>query len=223
MPLAMETESGRRSSPPAETVVFVHGVWMTGAEMSVLRHRVRDCGYRVVQFRYPSVRRTPRENARALNAFLRRIDAPVIHLVAHSLGGIVVLHLFDAFPEQKPGRVVLIGTPVRGSAAARELARHPWLRPLLGASLQQGLLGDAPRWRGDRDLGIIAGTRGLGVGVVLTAGRLPEPNDGTVELDATRTAGVTDRLELPHGHNALLFVKETAEAVCRFLATGRFR
>ena len=205
-----------------EAVVFVHGVWMTGAEMAVLRHRVRDCGYRVYQFRYPSLRKPPRENARALNAFLRRIDAPVVHLVAHSLGGIVVLHLFDRYPDQKPGRVVLIGTPVRGSETAREMARHPWLRPLLGQSVQQGLLGDAPRWREDRDLGIIAGTRGLGIGQVLTAGRLPKPNDGTVELAATETLGVTDRLELPHGHNALLFVKATAEAVCRFLRTGRF-
>ncbi len=205
-----------------EAVVFVHGVWMTGAEMAVLRRRVRDCGFRVHQFRYPSLRKPPRENARALNAFLRRLDAPVVHLVAHSLGGIVVLHLFDRYPEQKPGRVVLIGTPVRGSEAAREMARHPWLRPLLGRSVQQGLLGDAPRWRADRELGIIAGTRGLGIGLVLTAGRLPEPNDGTVELAATETSGVTDRLELPHGHNALLFVKATAEGVCRFLRTGRF-
>ncbi len=206
----------------SEAVVFVHGVWMTGAEMTVLRHRVRDCGYRVFQFRYPSLRKPPRENAAALNAFLRRIDAPVIHLVAHSLGGIVVLHLFDAFPDQKPGRVVLIGTPVRGSAAAREMTRHPWLRPLLGASVKQGLLGDAPRWREPRDLGIIAGTRGFGIGKVLTAGNLPEPNDGTVELAATETGGVTDRLELSHGHNALLFAKETAQAVCRFLEAGRF-
>jgi len=205
-----------------EAVVFVHGVWMTGVEMAVLRHRVRDCGYRVYQFRYPSVRKTPRENARALNAFLRRIAAPVVHLVAHSLGGIVVLHLFDRFPDQKPGRVVLIGTPVRGSEAAREMVRHPWLRPLLGQSLQQGLLGDAPRWREQRELGIIAGTRGIGIGRVLTGGRLPEPNDGTVELAATETSGVTDRLELPHGHNALLFAKATAEAVCRFLQTGSF-
>jgi len=40
-----------------ETVVLVHGVWMTGLEMHVLARRLRACGYRTRVFRYRSLRR----------------------------------------------------------------------------------------------------------------------------------------------------------------------
>jgi pimeloyl-ACP methyl ester carboxylesterase len=206
-----------------EAVVFVHGIWMTGLELLVLRRRVAACGYAVCQFHYPSLRRSPRQNAERLHAFLQGLDYEVIHLVAHSLGGIVVLHLFDAFPDQKPGRVVMLGTPVRGSVVAQRLARCALTRPLLGRAIEQGLLGDEPRWDSPRELGMIAGTRGIGIGEVLLLGRLPRPSDGTVSLAATETSGLSDRLEVPHSHFGMLFARDVARAVCNFLKTGRFR
>lgn len=206
-----------------EAVVFVHGIWMTGLELLVLRRRVAACGYVVYPFHYPSLRCSPRQNAERLNAFLQRLDHEVIHLVAHSLGGIVVLHLFDAFPDQKPGRVVMLGTPVRGSVVAERLARSRWTRPFLGRAIEQGLLGDAPRWNSPRELGMIAGTRGIGIGDVLLLGRLPRPNDGTVRLAATETSGLSDRLEVPHSHFGMLYARDVARAICSFLQTGRFR
>lgn len=205
-----------------EMVVFLHGIWMVGAELSLLRHRVGLCGFDSRQFRYQSLRKTPRENAAALNGFLRRLDADVIHLVGHSLGGIVILHLFHDFPEQKPGRVVMMGTPVRGSLVAEQILHSGWLRPVLGRSTEQGLLGDAPRWDAPRELGMIAGIKGVGVGVLLTLGKLPGPHDGTVRLVATRTSGLADHLVVPHTHTGMLFSRAVAQAVCRFLQTGGF-
>lgn len=205
-----------------EAVVFVHGIWMTGLELLPLRRRVERCDYATYLFHYPSLRRTPRQNAARLNAYLQNLDHEVIHLLGHSLGGIVVLHLFAAFPQQKPGRVVMLGTPLRGSAVAQHLARYRLPRRLLGRATVEGLLGDAPQWQAPRELGMIAGYRGLGIGDLLLGGRLPRPNDGTVSVAETQTDGLQDRLEVPHSHFGMLLSRRVAQAVCNFLQTGRF-
>ncbi len=205
-----------------EAVVFVHGIWMTGAEMLILRRRLAQCGFECFNFRYQSLRRTPRENATNLNKYLQTIQADVIHLVAHSLGGIVLLHLFDKYPQHKPGRVVMMGTPIRGSQVAQKMATTRWLEHFLGRSTDRGLLGDAPRWQTERELGMIAGTEGFGIGKLILLGKLQEPNDGTVHLAATCSSGITDHVALPYSHHGMLFARPVAEAVCRFLQTGKF-
>lgn len=206
-----------------EAVVTLHGLWMTGLEMRLLRTRLQLRGYEPYPFRYPSVRRSPRANAQVLRAFVDRIDAEVVHFVAHSLGGLVVLHLFDLAPLQRPGRVVMLGSPLAGSRAARRVAQWPLLgRALLGASLSGGLQGDVPPWQAGRELGVVAGTGNtLGVGR-LFGGPLPRPHDGTVALSETRAPYVSSHLEVPCGHFGLLFRADVAEAVAHFLREGVF-
>jgi len=83
------------------------------------------------QFSYPSVSAGVAANAAALARFLsdipthtaHRIDT--LHLVGHSLGGLVILKMFadaSACPTLPPGRIVLMGSPVQGSRAAQSLA-----------------------------------------------------------------------------------------------------
>ncbi len=201
-------------------MVCVHGLWMTGLEMTPLCRRLRACGFREVRrFRYPSVRRTPAANAERLAAFVRGLRADVVHLVAHSLGGLVVLHLLARHADLPPGRVVMLGTPLRGSRVARRAARIPPLRWLLGRSLRQGLLGDLPPWPHGRPLAMIAGTSGRGFGRLLLPA-LPRPNDGTVALDETDAPFVTQHLAAPVSHFGLLFSAAVAARVCRYLQRG---
>ena len=204
-----------------EAVVFVHGIWMTGLELGVLRRRARACGFETYQFRCHTLLRSPKENAARLDEFIKGIDADVVHLVAHSLGGLVVVHLFDLHPMQRPGRVVLLGTPLRGSRLAHRLARWFFTRPLLGRSIHRGLLGDAPRWKGMRELGMIAGTRGVGVGMLLFGG-LDRPNDGTVAVSETRSPEINAHVTVPYSHFGMLFARPVAGLVCNFLTQGVF-
>ena len=203
-----------------QVVVFVHGIWVTGLEMTVLRRRVRACGFECRQFSYHTLLHTPRQNAERLHAFLQDIDADVVHFVAHSLGGVVLSHLFEAYPMQRPGRVVMLGTPINGSSLARKLHAFPPARILLGRSVVRGLLGDMPPWKG-RPLALIAGNRGIGFGL-LVLNRLEKPNDGTVCLRETRNMAVTDHLEVPFSHTQMLLARPVAEAVCEYLKTGSF-
>jgi pimeloyl-ACP methyl ester carboxylesterase len=204
-----------------EAVVFVHGIWMTGLEMTPLRRRLRGEGLDCRQFRYPSLTATPEANAARLHRFLHSMEADVVHLVAHSLGGLVVLHLFDRYPMQRPGRVVMIGTPVNGSRTAACFARSPLTRWLLGRSIRRGLLGGAPRWKGGRELGMVAGARGIGIGTLFCRS-LDTPNDGTVALAETRAPEIYAHLTVPHGHFALLWSEPVARAVAAFLKSGDF-
>jgi pimeloyl-ACP methyl ester carboxylesterase len=203
-----------------ERVVLVHGIWMTGLEMFFLRRRMRACGFEIERFHYASLGRTPVENAALLADFIRGLGAERLHLVAHSLGGIVLMHLFDRFPDLPPGRVVLLGSPVQGSGVARRLSRLPLLRHCLGRSIQLGLLGDVPPWQGGRELGVIAGTGGIGIGTLV--GGLERPSDGTVAVAETRLAAARDYCDLPASHTGLLFSSKVADAVCCFLKSGHF-
>ena len=115
----------------------------------------------------------------------------------------------------------VLGSPIGGSSLAHRLDRSAITRPLLGRSGERGLLGGAPRWKGTRELGVIAGNRGIGVGMLLL-GHLKPPHDGTVAVTETHTSDVTVHLQVPYSHFGMLYRPEVARALCAFLQTGDF-
>jgi pimeloyl-ACP methyl ester carboxylesterase len=188
--------------------------------MWLLGRRLAGCGFRPLLFGYPSLSADPIRNAERLHRWIQALDVPRLHLLAHSLGGLVVLQMFHRYPEPPPGRVLLLGAPVQGSAVARRVHSLALTRPLLGRSAIDALLEGAPAWRGGRELGVIAGTRGPGLGTL--TGGLARPNDGTVAVAETHLPGASAELELTVGHSGLLLDRRVARAACRFLRQGRF-
>jgi hypothetical protein len=213
-------------------VVYVHGLWLNGWESALLRRRLSGrMGCETSAFSYPSVSAGAAANARALGAYLERMSADTLHLVAHSLGGLMVLELFDSvltaegkFPSGRPlppGRVVLLGSPVQGSSAAQNLARLAFGRSLMGLTANQVLVAArARRWNGSRDLGVIAGSLSLGFGRL--TGSLRGPNDGTVLVEETRLPGAAEHLTLRTSHSALVYSAAVARQAAAFLRDGRF-
>ena len=201
-----------------EAVILVHGVWMKGLEMFYLHFILWRQGYRVYQFHYPSVFKTPEQNAEKLYQFVSSLDEPVIHFVAHSLGGIVLCHLFDKHEIKQPGKVVMIGAPVKGSALARHLKQNKFLKYLLGKSVIKGLLGDNPGWHAKRQLSVIAGTKQLGIGMLLARGEMQAQSDGTVNLKETQIEQAEEFHEVPHSHFSMLWSQDVAEKIKAFLS-----
>ncbi len=205
-------------------VVYVHGLWLQGHEGAWLRRRLgEELGAETRAFRYPSVRADTTENAAALARYLAQIRADELHLVGHSLGGVVILTMFElmAQPVLPAGRIVLLGSPVRGSSAAQRLARMPFGKTILGLTAKEALLGTRERrWAGARDLGIIAGDLALGLGRL--TGRMGGPNDGTVLVEETRVPGSVQELRLRVSHSAMPFAKIVARQTAAFLRNGRF-
>jgi pimeloyl-ACP methyl ester carboxylesterase len=209
-------------------IVYVHGLWQRGAESVWLRRRLsQDVKAEARAFSYPSVAADATTNARALAKYLTAIRADTLHLVGHSLGGLVILRLFeedaDAQARLPPGRIVLLGPPLRGSRTAENLARLPFGKTIMGRAVGEELLaprGERRRWNGTRELGVIAGDLGIGLGRLV--GPLGGPSDGTVLVEETELDGAVERLVLRVSHTGMLFSAAVAHAAGAFLSTGRF-
>jgi pimeloyl-ACP methyl ester carboxylesterase len=200
---------------------LVHGLFRNGWEMALLRLRLAAVGYRTVQFTYPTVRLSPEKNAKDLQAFIdKKIEAETLHFVAHSLGGLVIRYLFHNFPQQRPGRIVTMGTPHQGSSAAASLVHTPSGRLLLGESFEHGLSGDVPPWTHGHEIGVIAGSAGIGIGRLVT--HLGRPNDGTVAVVETYLPNTTDHIIIPVTHIGMLLSDEVIYQTRCFLRHGRF-
>ena len=203
-----------------ETVVLVHGLYVHGLWMQLLEYWLEEAGYHTVNYSYPSITRTPAENAEDLHALLEHVDTPVVHFLAHSMGGLVVRHLFHHYPQRRPGRVVTMGTPHQGSYAA-QIMHHSGLGYFVGRGLEGGLLGDAPAWTNSHQLGSIAGTLNLGLGLLFPG--MPAPADGMIAVVETQLPGMTDHICLPVSHMQMLVDPTAVSQACAFFATGRFR
>lgn len=203
-----------------ETVVLVHGLWMSGWVMTALRRWLSRHGFRVVLFSYPAVTADLATNAATLDRFLARVPGERVHLVGHSLGGLVILTLLQRHPPARLGRVVLLGSPVAGCVAAAALAGWSWGRALLGRSLPQWSPGSTSAALANREVGMIAGNLGRGLGGLVT--RFPGPHDGAVTVEETRVPGLADHLVLPVGHSGMLVSRAVAAGIAHFLRHGRF-
>lgn len=210
----------------AEPVVLLHGLWMPAGEMWLVRRRLEADGrFEGLLFGYPSLSAPLDENADALFEFIIARNLSRAHLVGHSLGGIVALRMLARHADAPPGRVVCLGSPLAGSRPAQILERSAWGRKAVGNSLCQ-VLGDNPAsdWAqqvtATREVGIIAGTRSVGLGRLVT--RFAGDNDGTVAVAETRLPGAKDHLCLPVTHTTLATSRDVAEQTAAFLAHGEF-
>ena len=204
------------------SVVTVHGLWMRGASMRVLRRRLEPHGFAVHDFGYSSVMGSLDANVAALAAFVDGVPGDTVHLVGHSLGGVLICAMLEARQPKRLGRIVCLGSPLKGSRTAARLARWPGGKRLIGACLADvHARGGFSSWRAGVEAGSIAGRIPLGVGRLL--GRFSEPNDGTVAVAETVNAGLADHIVLPVSHVALLWSAAVAAQAEHFLLHGRFQ
>jgi pimeloyl-ACP methyl ester carboxylesterase len=194
---------------------------MNGLESVLLRNRLAEAGFEPSVFRYPSTQADIGEAALSLAGHMRGFGDGPVHLVGHSLGGLVILEAFGAPGELPQGRVVLLGSPVQGSRAARAVAAWSLGPHLLGRLAAAELTRREPRtWRGERELGIIAGSRSAGMGRLFA--NLPAPNDGTVSVDETRITGAKEHIVHDVSHTGMLMSAVVADSLVKFLNSGSF-
>lgn len=199
-------------------VILVHGLWVPGLVMQPLAARLARAGFRCHNFSYMGA-------GRPLGAHADRLarlagDIGPAHFVGHSLGGLVILEALQNRPQTAAGRVVLLGTPVRGCYAGRRIARYPGGSWFLGESEELWREGRTVRWTRPEALGVVAGSLPLGLGRLF--GPLPGVNDGVVSLEETAVEGMADRVVLPIGHSAMLISARVAAQVAAFLCDGKF-
>jgi pimeloyl-ACP methyl ester carboxylesterase len=217
------------ASPPAsaapETVVLLHGLYRSERSMRPLEAPVRDAGFRVVNLDYDSRSQTPEAFVASLDAQLEDCcaDAPKLHFVTHSLGGIVTRAYVAAKRPANLGRVVMLAPPNRGSPLGDVVARSAALRFLLGSTAAS--LGTDPASfpnalpPADFEVGVIAGTASRNP---LAAFLIDGESDGTVPVASTKLDGMTDFITVDSVHTWIMRSDEVAAQTVQFLRSGRF-
>jgi pimeloyl-ACP methyl ester carboxylesterase len=217
-----------------QDVICIHGLWMPGHEMTLLRRRLRHIhGYRVRQYSYRSVTLGLDAAVEKLREFIDETisagtnDAAsgerdrTVQLVAHSLGGVLALHMLRRYPDAPVERVVCLGSPLVDSQPARKFLRIDAGKFVVGRTLIEGVI-EQPlgEWGGKQEVGVIAGTRPFGSARFIM--KIDEPNDGVVSVAETQLPGITDYVELPVTHAGLVLSRRVENQAAHFLRDGRF-
>lgn len=210
---------------PRETVVLLHGLNRTPRSMSKMERALKADGYTVINARYPSRRADIRTLADDLFSTLKPQlrGAPAVHVVAHSLGGILLRERLKDHPLPNLGRVVMLGPPSQGSELADKLGHLAPYRWVNGPSgLQLGTSSDGPLARlppPTFELGVIAGDRSLNPFLSLL---IPGPDDGKVAVARAHAVGEAAFLRLPVTHTFMMRNRSVIRETRHFLKTGRF-
>ncbi len=216
-PGSSAADPGRVDEERKPRVLLLHGIWNAKAWLMPLAARLRAAGFETDVFGYPSVLGGPEVAVPRLIARLQGSEP--LALVGHSLGGLVALQALRLRPDLPVTRVVCLGTPLRGSGAARGLAGHGWTALALGRSaglLQAGF----DRWEGKARVGMIAGNVPHGLGRYFA--RFDGDSDGTVAVAETRLPGLSDHCVVACSHSGLVFSAEAARQAVHFLKHGGF-
>ena len=211
-----------------ECVVLLHGLARSSMSLNRMQKALEDDGYRTANIDYPSRDHEIAELADiAVNDGLKSCregeDVDRIHFVTHSLGGILVRQYLQTNSIDELGRVVMLGPPNQGSAAADELEFVPgfdWINGPAGQQLGKGE-DSVPLALGpvDFELGVIAGNRTIDP---VTSAVLEDPDDGRVSVEDTKVEGMDDFVVVEHSHAFMMRMHRPIELTKQFLRTGSF-
>lgn len=210
-----------------ELVVMTHGIASTRLLLIPMAARLRRAGFATRLHGYPSIWWSNRNFGRRMAALLRRLAPRYdrIHLLGHSMGGIVARCALEEELPPNFGRVVQIAPPNRGSHMATRLtidAEEGWaprvwnqlvVRPHRDLSPTLCELRDTPDSFVNQ-LGPVP--KGIEVGV------LAATYDNVLHPEQTHLDGQVDHHTLDSWHTGILWRRETAELTARFLKTGSF-
>lgn len=200
-------------------VLLLHGLLMRRPGLLPIAWRLKRRGFAPILFSYPTLWQSPDLAMARLAARLASFGDGPVHMLAHSLGGLVAAETLNRHPELPAGRLVCLGSPIAGSIAARGLEQRglAWISGRSSAFLRQGL----SRLPSGREIGMIAGSRSIGLGKLF--GGIEGDNDGTVAVAETRLPGLTEHVVIGATHTGLILSAQAAELAANFLGTGHFR
>ena len=210
----------------AEPVLLLHGLGRRARSMRPLAGWLEAAGYRAHAADYPStchpIRTLVDEHLRPEVERFHR-SGP-LHVVTHSLGGILVRAYAERYGLPDGSRVVMLAPPNAGSAVADAvrglLPFQMWCGPALeelgtGADSVPLQLGTA-----DFEVGVIAGDRRVYPFFDRLHG---SAHDGLVSVDCARLDGMDDFTVVRSGHALIMRNRAVARETLHFLRHGRFR
>ena len=213
------------SPAPRDTVVLLHGLGRSGWSLKRVEWALREAGYHVINFDYPSrdlpIERIAEEKLAPLLRTLPVEPDTKVHFVTHSMGGIVLRCYLRDHPLPHLGRIVMLAPPNAGSEVTDHLLRTWLYRTVNGPAGQQLGTASLPLTLGPApgETGVIAGTYSFNP---LFSSWLKGPDDGKVSVASTRLEGMADFIAVPYSHTWLMWRKPVIRQILFFLRAGRF-
>ncbi len=206
------------SAKEVSTIILLQGMGRGRASLWLLDTRLQHAGYRTLNFPYSASRNSIDGLGEQLCAFIREnIKTGHYHLVAHSLGNVILRAAFRFGYPPGLGRIVMLAPPNEPADLARALQDNQIYQWFMGASGQQ-LASEAFYAQlpvPDVPFGIIAGDRGQSF-------ILKQPNDGVITVENTKLEGMTDWVVVPQSHNFIMNSRVVADLCISFIETGAF-
>lgn len=209
-----------------EGVLLIHGIIRSSKSMAAFREPLEAAGFHVFPFDYPSTRVDLDASADYLHQVIESLEGiERLHIVAHSMGGIVTRTYWAKHRDRRLERLVLIGSPHSGAKLADIMQGKAnfIFKPIFGPAGQQlvsdhdGFIAKLPT--PDCEFAVIAGShppKGFNP-------LIPGDDDGIVDLESTQLPGATDSLKVDSVHLGLIRSQAVSAASIRFLKTGRLR
>lgn len=198
----------------SQAIVLVHGLWMSRWSFaSIARHLTKE-GYQVYRFGYKTTTKPFEFNMQKLQAFVNSRKEQTVHLVVHSMGGILSMRTMPNI--KKDGKLIMLGSPINGSQASKAMGQKKWTAWMLKHATEPLTTGVVePKVL--RHSMMIAGTsNSIGIARIVT--KLPEPNDGTVALHETQADWINHHATENTNHFRMLFHKNIKQTISKFLA-----
>lgn len=224
----LQTERDRLQLPPMSgtAVVALHGILRSSKVWNSLKQGLEPEGITVAAVDYPSTQQPITAFADQLQELLSSLHGiERIHLVVHSMGGLIVRAWCQRYSDPRLHRLVMIGTPNRGAEIASMLKENPIFQFVFGPAGQQlvhethdEFIRQLPT--PPLEFAVIAGSRGNADGFNPL---IPGDDDGIVTTESARLPGAVDYLPVRVLHSFLPLSSEVITATRRFLITGALR
>jgi pimeloyl-ACP methyl ester carboxylesterase len=218
-----------RKAKAEDGVVLLHGISRTPRSFRKMQSAIEASGFATLNLGYASRRKALEPLAEDIHPTIERFADGLegsIHFVGHSMGGLLARVYLAKYRPKRLGRVVILGSPNRGSEIADRLKDFAAYRLYFGPAGQQLVTSrdnalDAIIPPVDYPVGIIAGNRSLYP--IASALFLPRPNDGRVSVENTKLDGMTDHMVISASHPWLVRNADAIGQTIAFLRDGRFQ
>jgi len=226
--IAQDNTTSQRESVSSDYVVLLHGLSRHPSSMEKMQETFDAKGFITFNEGYPSRKLTIEMIVDSV-LYPQMQNLPLksnqkIHFVTHSLGGIIVRHLLEKYPDLPVGRVVMLSPPNKGSELVDTFRNVPILARTINGPAFFQLGTDKDSFVNQLgpvrfECGIIMGNQTWNA---FYSTLIPGNDDGKVSVESAKVEGMKEFITLPSNHTFIMRNEEVIRQAAHFIEKGAF-